>query len=85
MKTDQSEAFEVLMMKYTELLLGESNNELKEKVTRWALYSHIAKTMPALVQHWNREFPEAKNEIKTMMEEIKKLNELHRQSTKKDQ
>ena len=72
-----NEDFDVLFTKYTELLLGDSDPERKDKVMKWALYSHIAKSMPALVQHWNREFPEAKAEIK-------QLNEEHRQKTKKD-
>lgn len=76
--------FEILLTKYTELLLGDSDVERKDKVIKWALYSHIAKSMPALVQHWNREFPEAKSEVKKMIEEIKQLNDAHRQNSKKD-
>jgi hypothetical protein len=52
--------FESLMDKYTELLLGQTNEELKEKVKVWALYSHVAKSMPALAKHWNALYPEAK-------------------------
>ncbi len=83
-KMNFNEDFDVLFTKYTELLLGDSDPERKDKVMKWALYSHIAKSMPALVQHWNREFPEAKAEVKKMIEEIKQLNEEHRQKTKKD-
>ena len=38
-----AEQFEALLEKYSELLVGESNAETKEKVKAWALYSHIAK------------------------------------------
>lgn len=76
------EQFEALLSKYTELLVGEVNDELQEKVTLYALYSHIAKTMPNLAAHWNKEFPDAKDELKSLMLEIKQLNEKHRQ--KKD-
>ena len=40
-----NEQFDGLLEKYTELLLGESNEERKEQVQKWALYSYIAKTM----------------------------------------
>ncbi|WP_027409970.1 YusU family protein [Anoxybacteroides tepidamans] len=69
------EQFDALLDKYTELLLGESNAELKEKVKVWILYSHIAKSMPALGKHWNELYPEAKEQVKEMMAEIKQLNE----------
>ncbi|MHC0038208.1 DUF2573 family protein [Pseudoneobacillus sp. C159] len=70
--------FEALMSKYSELLVGESNEEVREKVTIWALYSHVAKSMPALAKHWNELYPEAKTEMRKLMEEIKTLNEQHR-------
>ncbi|PLR82886.1 DUF2573 domain-containing protein [Bacillus canaveralius] len=71
--------FEALLDKYTELLIGESNEDLKEKVKVWALYSYIAKSMPPLAKHWNEMYPEAKEEVKTIISEIKSLNEAHRQ------
>jgi hypothetical protein len=36
--------------------------------------------MPALAKHWNELYPEAKEEMKTIINEIKLLNEQHRQS-----
>ncbi|WP_442596031.1 YusU family protein [Neobacillus sp. D3-1R] len=75
--------FEALMSKYSELLVGESSDEIKEKVTMWALYSHVAKSMPALAKHWNELYPEAKDEMKKVMEEIKELNEKHRAANRK--
>jgi hypothetical protein len=66
------------MSKYSELLVGEADEEVKEKVTMWALYSHIAKSMPALAKHWNEMYPDAKAEMKKVIEEIKELNEAHR-------
>lgn len=69
------EQFDGLLEKYTELLLGESSEEWKEKVKIWALYSQIAKSMPALVKHWNAEYPEAKNMMLHIVQEIKEKNE----------
>ncbi len=40
-----------LLEKYTELLLGETNPDVKEEVRQWILYTHIAKSMPPLVKH----------------------------------
>ncbi|WP_409251897.1 YusU family protein [Bacillus sp. SCS-153A] len=74
--------FDALIDKYTELLLGETSPELKEKVSKWVIYTYIAKSMPPLAKHWNSEFPEAKEEIKNIISEIKELNEEHR--AKKD-
>ena len=74
--------FEALVSKYTELLVGQTNEELDRKVEMWALYSHIAKSMPALASHWNKEFPEAKNTLKELMEEIRSLNEQNRKNKK---
>ncbi|SFJ16828.1 MULTISPECIES: YusU family protein [unclassified Bacillus (in: firmicutes)] len=73
------EQFDGLLEKYTELLLGEDNEEYKQKVEKWALYSYIAKTMPALVKHWNETYPDAKEEMIQLIAEIKRLNDEHRQ------
>ncbi|MCP8969650.1 YusU family protein [Ectobacillus ponti] len=70
--------FDGLLEKYTELLLGEANGELKEKVQVWALYSYIAKSMPALAKHWNDTYPDAKQQMVQLVAEIKQLNEAHR-------
>lgn len=75
--------FEALLEKYSELLVGEAKDEIKEKVKAWALYTHIAKSMPALAKHWNELYPEAKEEMKEIINEIKQLNEQHRNTTKK--
>lgn len=75
--------FEALLEKYSELLMGVSDEETKEKVKAWALYSHIAKSMPALIKHWNGLYPEAKDEMKEIINEIKQLNEQHRKSSQK--
>lgn len=73
-----AQQFEALLEKYSELLVGENSEEIKEKVKAWALYSHIAKSMPALAKHWNGMYPEAKEEMKQIINEIKQLNEQHR-------
>jgi inorganic pyrophosphatase len=70
--------FDGLLEKYTELLLGESNDELKQKVEAWALYTHIAKSMPPLAKHWNETYPDAKEGMKQLIAEIKELNDAHR-------
>lgn len=71
-----------LLTKYTELLLGEAESDQVEKVKAWILYSHMSKSMPALVKHWNDTYPDAKEEIKQTINEIKELNEAHRQMKK---
>ncbi|WP_059172190.1 DUF2573 family protein [Bacillus sp. FJAT-27445] len=70
--------FEALLEKYAELLVGTSDKDITEKVKMYALYTHIARTMPALAKHWNALYPEAKDEMKDLMAEIKRLNEEHR-------
>lgn len=75
-----AQQFEALIEKYSELLVGDSSEEIKEKVKSWALYTHIAKSMPALAKHWNELYPEAKQEMKDIINEIKDLNEQHRQT-----
>ena len=78
-----AQQFEALLEKYSDLLVGESSEETKDKVKAWALYTHIAKSMPALAKHWNELYPEAKEEMRAIINEIKQLNEQHRQSSKK--
>jgi hypothetical protein len=75
-----AEQFEALLEKYSDLLVGESSEQTKEKVKTWALYTHIAKSMPALAKHWNELYPEAKEEMIGMINEIKLLNEQYRKS-----
>jgi hypothetical protein len=74
---------EGLVEKYTELLLGEANDELKEKVQAWVIYNHIAKSMPPLAKHWNETYPDAKEGMKELIAEIKEMNEAHREKSKK--
>ncbi|UII55463.1 YusU family protein [Cytobacillus spongiae] len=71
-----------LLEKYTELLLGETDRELQKKVESWILYTHVAKSMPALAKHWNDKYPEGKEAMKAIIQEIKELNETHRQQNK---
>ncbi|APH03767.1 DUF2573 family protein [Bacillus weihaiensis] len=74
-----------LLEKYTELLLGDSSEDLKDKVKMWALYTHISKSMPALAKHWNSTYPDDKEELKRIINEIKELNETHRRTMKKEE
>jgi hypothetical protein len=83
MEKEFAQQFEALLEKYSELLVGDCSSEVKEKVKVWALYTHIGKTMPALIQHWSALYPDAREEIKQVIQEIKQLNEQHRKSTKK--
>ncbi|UNL84686.1 YusU family protein [Priestia koreensis] len=72
------EQFDGLIEKYTELMVGEESKELQEKIKIWALYTHIAKSMPPLAKHWNETYPDAKDELRKLIHEIKELNESHR-------
>lgn len=78
MGNELDDKLEGLLDKYTELLLGESTDELKQDVKQWVIYSHIAKSMPPLAKHFNETYPEAKEEIKHTIQRIKQLNEAHR-------
>ncbi|WP_078544135.1 YusU family protein [Litchfieldia alkalitelluris] len=78
MEQKLKEQFNGLLEKYTELMVGKSDPELIEKVQMWALYSHIAKSMPPLAKHWNETYPDAKDGMKQLVNEIKELNEEHR-------
>ncbi|MGE1142251.1 YusU family protein [Bacillus pumilus] len=78
MGNELDEKLEGLLEKYTELLLGESTDELKQDVKQWVIYSHIAKSMPPLAKHFNETYPEAKEEIKETIQRIKQMNEAHR-------
>ncbi|PFO02568.1 hypothetical protein COJ85_15385 [Bacillus sp. AFS076308] len=82
MEKEFTAQFEALLDKYSELLVGESSEDTKEKVKAWALYTHIAKSMPALAKHWNGMYPDAKEEMKLIINEIKELNEQHRNTKK---
>ncbi|MFC0044312.1 DUF2573 family protein [Metabacillus iocasae] len=72
------EQFDGLLEKYTELMVGDATDELKEKIQMWAMYTYIAKTMPALAKHWNEKYPDGKAEMMNLIKEIKELNDQHR-------
>ncbi|MGG0859825.1 YusU family protein [Bacillus pumilus] len=78
MGNELDEKLEGLLDKYTELLVGESTDALKQDVKQWVIYSHIAKSMPPLAKHFNETYPEAKEEIKETIQRIKQMNEAHR-------
>lgn len=79
------QSFTALLVKYAELLTGDTTPEMVEKIKITAIYNHISKTMPPLINHWNQTHPEAKEEIRKMFEEIKSLNEALRESRKKSE
>jgi hypothetical protein len=76
--------FDSLLEKYAELLVGEANPLTIEKVKRWAIYSHIHKTMPNLTSHWSQTHPEARAEVRKLFEEIRDLNQAHRAQAPSD-
>ncbi|MBD3860978.1 YusU family protein [Bacillus sp. 28A-2] len=78
MGNELDKKLEGLLEKYTELMLGESTDALKQDVKQWIIYSHIAKSMPPLAKHFNETYPEAKEEIKETIQRIKQMNEAHR-------
>ncbi len=80
MDKEFNEKFDVLLEKYTELMVGETNSALKDKIEKWALYTYISKSMPPLIKHWNHQYPEAKQEMVELIKEIKSLNEQLRES-----
>lgn len=82
MSNQLEEQIDGLLEKYTELLLGETDEDLKKQVEMWIIYTHIAKSMPALAKHWNGTYPDAKKEIKEVIYHIKSLNEEHRKNGK---
>ncbi|MET3697459.1 uncharacterized protein DUF2573 [Bacillus oleivorans] len=75
MNSEFEEKFHSLLQKYAELLTGESDKKIVEDVVKWAMYSQIAKTMPALAKHWNQMYPEAKVEMKQISLSIKEKND----------
>ena len=77
-----NDEFDSLLSNFTELLLGEENEELKEKVQIWMLYSFMSKNMPGLVKHWNAKFPDGKQKVIEIVTEIKKMNEIQKQIQK---
>ncbi|WP_079507039.1 DUF2573 family protein [Mesobacillus jeotgali] len=79
MNNEIAEQINGLLEKYTELLVGEASSENIDKVKTWIMYSHIAKSMPPLAKHWNAEYPEAREQIKNVIAEVKEMNELNRQ------
>ncbi|OEH92267.1 DUF2573 family protein [Bacillus solimangrovi] len=82
MEQSLEEQFEALIEKYTELLTGDTNEELKAKVQMWVLYNHIAKSMPALAKHWNQQYPDSKQQMHEIIKDIKIRNETYRQQVK---
>lgn len=76
------EQMDALLEKYTELLLGESDESLQKDVKSWIIYTFIAKQMPPLVKHWNQLYPEGKQEMMEMVKKIKTLNEKQRMQQK---
>jgi hypothetical protein len=77
--------FAALCETYTEMLVGDSSQEMIDKIKMWSIYNHIHKTMPAMASHWNKEHPESKLKMKELFEEIRALNEVHREKKKSEE
>lgn len=70
--------FDALIEKYCEFLTGNSNPDLIEKIKVMIIYNYISKAMPPLTNHWNQMHPDAKEEVKLIFTELKRLNEEHK-------
>ncbi|MCG7410037.1 YusU family protein [Paenibacillus sp. ACRRX] len=70
-----NEAFEQLLLTYSERLTGKDDEQTIQMLKVWATFSHIHKTMPHLTRHWNEQHPEAKAAIRTIFEQVKSLHE----------
>lgn len=70
--------FNVLIEKYSDLLIGKSSPEMIEKIKIMAIYSYLSKAMPPLLNHWNQMHPDSRDVIKNIFAEIKQLNEEHK-------
>ncbi|MFF3022292.1 DUF2573 family protein [Gottfriedia sp. NPDC057948] len=77
MENEFEAKFDALLKDYTELLLGDWSEEKQAKVEKWVMYTYISKTMPRFVNHWNKEYPQAKEEVIKLIREIKMLNDQH--------
>ena len=64
-----------LLIRFTELLVGDAEEEKVEMVKVWALYNHMLKVMPNLVQHWTSTHLEEKAEIRKIFQQIQELNQ----------
>ncbi len=74
-----------LICKFTELLTGESSDEMVKKVMIWSLYSHMLKVMPPLIQHWTSDHPEEKAKIREIFETIQRLNQENKVKIRRQQ
>lgn len=76
-----------LFYKFTELLTGEATEENMEYVRVWALYSHISKVMPPLIQHWSAEpgSEQARAKIKEVFEAVQRLNQENKEKIRAQQ
>ena len=73
--SDIRASFESLIAAYAGMLVGDDSPETVEQVKMWAIYSHMHKTMPAMIKHWNASHPEGKEAVRELFQHIKSLNE----------
>lgn len=74
-----------LLIRFTELLAGDSTEEKVEMVKMWALYSHMLKVMPDLIQHWEATHPEEKREIRKIFAKIQEWNQQNKEMIRNHQ
>lgn len=68
-----------LLIRFTELLVGDGDEEKVEMVKVWALYNHMLKVMPNLVQHWAATHPEEKQTIREIFKNIQEWNQQNKE------
>jgi hypoxanthine phosphoribosyltransferase len=81
----KSDLLNPLLVRFTELLVGESTEEKVEMVTVWALYSHMQKVMPDLIKHWEASHPEKKKEIREVFLKVQEWNQQNKEMIRNHQ
>jgi hypothetical protein len=74
-----------LLYKFTELLTGEADEQRVEMIKAWAIYSHLLKVMPPVVQHWTVEHPEGKLGMRSIFEQIQEWNQANKVKIREQQ
>ena len=79
------EIIDSLFIRFTELLVGDGNEDKVEMVKVWALYSHMLKVMPNLIHHWTASYPEEKQEIREVFLKIQEWNQQNKEKIRNHQ
>lgn len=73
------ELIDSLFVRFTELLVGDASDDKVEMVKVWALYSHMLKVMPNLIQHWKTSHLEENEEIREIFLKIQEWNQQNKE------